>query len=152
MAKSKKRSGSNGPPEQVFFVDRDLGRAFVQVLRQGGLRVEAHDDHFRQDSPDEEWLLETANREWIVLTHDAKIRYTSRAKEAILAARARVIVLKGKSPTARMAEAFLLTLKRVLRFLKKQEGPFIAKLYPNLDEPNQPGRIELWFDRDLLGR
>jgi len=51
-----------------------------------------------------------------------------------------------------MAEAFLLTLKRVLRFLKKQEGPFIAKLYPNLDEPNQPGRIELWFDRDLLGR
>lgn len=33
-------------PAQVFFTDRDLGKKFPTILREGGLTVERHADHF----------------------------------------------------------------------------------------------------------
>jgi hypothetical protein len=45
-------------PEPVFFTDRDLGKKFPEILRGAGLKVERHADHFRQDTPDAEWLQE----------------------------------------------------------------------------------------------
>src|SRR5712691_7786031 len=98
VPKSKKQSTSSAPPKPVFFADRDLGPRFVEILRTGGVLVEAHDDHFPPETSDEDWLADVAGRGWVILTHDVKIRYTSRAKEAILGARARVIVVKGKAP------------------------------------------------------
>jgi hypothetical protein len=60
----------------VFFTDRDLGAAFPQILRTGGLTVERHRDHFEPDCPDEHWLAEIGRRDWVALTHDARIRYS----------------------------------------------------------------------------
>lgn len=45
-------------PKPVFFTDRDLGKKFPEILRGAGLKVERHADHFRQDTPDAEWLQE----------------------------------------------------------------------------------------------
>ena len=47
---------TNGPPEIVFFTDRDLGHQFPAILRDAGLRVERHTDHCPPNCPDEEWL------------------------------------------------------------------------------------------------
>lgn len=40
----------------TFFTDRDLGKQFPQILRDAGLTVERHMDHFAHDAPDAEWL------------------------------------------------------------------------------------------------
>jgi hypothetical protein len=45
----------NEPRELIFFTDRDLGRQFPALLRDAGVRLERHDDHFGPDTPDEEW-------------------------------------------------------------------------------------------------
>jgi hypothetical protein len=59
----------------VFFTDRDLGLRFPQILKEAGLTVELHRDHFADDCPDEEWLHAIGERGWISLTHDRRIRY-----------------------------------------------------------------------------
>jgi hypothetical protein len=45
----------------VFFTDRDLGLQFPAVLRDAGLSVERHVDHFPPDCPDETWLREVGD-------------------------------------------------------------------------------------------
>jgi len=43
----------------VFFIDRCVGKKSVAgPLREAGLTVELHDDHFPQDALDEDWLPE----------------------------------------------------------------------------------------------
>jgi len=58
----------------VFFTDRDLGKKFPQILRDAGLTVERHADHFAPDTPDEQWLETIGRRNWIAITHDGRIR------------------------------------------------------------------------------
>lgn len=117
----------------------------MEVLRASGLPVEAHDDHFPPETRDEDWLRVVASRGWVILTHDAKIRYTSRAREAILMARARVIVLKGKAPISELAKSFVRTTQPIRRFLDRHDAPFIAKVYRNPEDAEKPGRIEMWI-------
>ena len=55
----------------VFFLDRSLGKHIIaEALRQAGQDVRIHDDHFRQDTTDEEWLRQVGGQGWIVLTKD----------------------------------------------------------------------------------
>jgi len=55
----------------VFFIDRSLGRKYVAgALRTAGAKVEVHDDHFPQTTPDVEWLAEVGRRGWVVLSKD----------------------------------------------------------------------------------
>jgi hypothetical protein len=49
-------------PAPVFFTDRNLGNRFPQILRDGGLLVERHQDHFAHDCPDETWLHSIGER------------------------------------------------------------------------------------------
>lgn len=107
--------------------------------------MEAHRDHFADDAADEEWLHEIAARGWVVLTHDAKIRYTSAARDVILAQGARVIVLRGKAPAPELARSFAASCSPLERFLSRREAPFIAKFYRNPADPTKPGRLELWL-------
>jgi hypothetical protein len=53
---------SEPPPEPVFFVDRDLGRRFPEMLRAGGFAAEIHDAHYRgvEKPADHVWLQMTA--------------------------------------------------------------------------------------------
>jgi uncharacterized protein with PIN domain len=95
----KKRSAANlasrkRPKELIFFLDRQLGRyKMAAVLRAAGLHVEIHDDHFRQDALDPEWLTAVSERNWIVVTRDERIRYRVAEKQAIRRAKVRAFVL-----------------------------------------------------------
>ncbi|MEZ5583574.1 MAG: hypothetical protein R3F37_13265 [Candidatus Competibacteraceae bacterium] len=53
---------------------------------EAGIRIERHDDHFAQDTPDTEWLAEIGKRGWFVLTHDGRIRYKPNEQEAVFQA------------------------------------------------------------------
>jgi uncharacterized protein with PIN domain len=74
---SKKPSGTKAERllrESTFFVDRSLGRRLGIALREAGWNVELHDDHFKDDTPDEKWLEEVGKKGWVVLTKDKAIR------------------------------------------------------------------------------
>ncbi len=134
----------------VYFTDRDLGNRFPEILRSAGLAVEQHKDHFASDAPDEEWLTGVSARNWIVLTHDRRIRYKPNERNAVIRHRVALLVIIGAAPHADLARAFVATLPRIERFLSRQEPPFIAKVYrpspaETVRRTDAPGRIELWY-------
>lgn len=113
----------------VFFTDRDLGLQFPTILRESGLRVERHADHFAPDCPDAEWLREVARRGWIALTHDRRIRYKPNELAAIVRHRASLLVIIGDAPYATLARAFVSTSDRVFEFVAAHQPPVIGKVY-----------------------
>ena len=137
------------PPEYIYFTDRDLGRnIFPGVLREAGFRVEVHDDHFRPDAEDVDWLPEVARRGWIVLSNDQNILRRPLEREAVRSSGAAVLVLIGGQATAtQLARNFLNTLPKIEALLDSQAPPLIAKVYRpspvDLIAAGQPGRIEL---------
>ncbi len=112
----------------VFFTDRNLGKRFGRRLRELGLEVELHDDHFSQTATDEEILAFVATRGWVLLTLDLNLRYRPAEKEAIRRHAARVIHLKiNKQWTLlALAEHFASHRHRVEKFLMKNQPPLFA--------------------------
>ena len=133
----------------TFFTDRDLGKRFPALLRNAGISVEGHGDHFRDDAKDEDWIVEVGKRGWAVVTHDKRIRYKPNELAAVKAAGIAMFVLSGKAPHAVLAQNFINTIDRVEAFVLKHKRPFIAKIYlPSASElkrrPMAEGRVELW--------
>jgi hypothetical protein len=111
----------------VFFIDRSLGRKQVaQALRESGARVEVHDDHFPQTTPDVEWLAEVGRRGWVVLSKDERIRRNRIEREALEAARVRAFFLTQQDITGQeMAELFSNALSGMTRRAVSEPAPFI---------------------------
>jgi hypothetical protein len=132
----KKRSVANSvspkPPEELtFFLDRQLGRyKMAGALRDSGLNVEIHDDHFSQGVQDPEWLTAVGKNNWIVVTRDERIRYRVAEKQAIRRAKVRAFVLaaQGNLRVEMLAEIFLKALPKIRRIVGLQKPPFIAKI------------------------
>ena len=130
------------PPSRVdpliFFLDRSLGKHIVaDALRQAGAEVQVHDDHFRQEARDEEWLREVGRRGWIVLTRDDRIRYRAHERTALIQAGVRAFVLVRRSLSGpAMAAAFVNALPAMQRFVATHQAPFIARV-------TQTGNISL---------
>jgi hypothetical protein len=117
----------------VFFCDRNLGKGFGQKLRELGLAVELHDDHFAPDVSDEDLLRVVASRGWVVLTLDKRMRYRQEEKAAILRYRAGVILFPfPKNPQKGwllvLASEFYQAQPQVQDFLQKTPPPFVARL------------------------
>jgi len=100
------------------------------VLRNAGLNVEIHDDHFAQDAQDPEWLTTAGKNNWIVVTRDERIRYRVAEKQAIRRAKVRAFVLAalGNLRAEMLAEIFLKALPKIRRTAAKEKPPFIAKI------------------------
>ncbi len=136
--------------ECIFFTDRDLGKNFPDILRQNGINVEKHIDHFADDAKDEEWLTVIGKRGWYVLTHDRRIRYKTNEKAAVEKHRIGLFVIVGKAPFAKLAQNFVFTLPKIMKFLDKNPRPFIAKIYrPDKTKrkvKSQPsGYVKMWL-------
>lgn len=132
----------NVPPDLVFFTDRNLGKQFPEILRQAGISVEKHADHFADDAKDEEWLAEIGRRRWYALTNDRRIRSKPNEKEAVRKFAVGLFILIGKVPTSRQAHNFIQTLPKIARFIDKNPCPFIAKIYHS--QKGGPGSVKMW--------
>jgi hypothetical protein len=117
----------------VFFIDRSVGkRSVAEPLRQAGLRIELHDDHFPQNATDEEWLPVVGERRWYVITRDDRIRYRRLEAAAVRAAKVGMLVIVSKNLTGpQTAEVIIKALPSLRRFIKKHRRPFIAKILRN---------------------
>ena len=134
----------------VFFTDRNLGKRFPQTLRDAGLTVERHEDHFVHDCPDETWLESVGQQGWIAVTHDKKIRYKPNELAAVIQHRVPLLIVIGDAPFPVLAESFVATQVRILEFVAIHRPPYIAKVYrPSTKDvaadANAPGRIEHWY-------
>jgi predicted nuclease of predicted toxin-antitoxin system len=114
----------------TYFVDRSLGRGLVvQALRAAKLEVHAHDDHFAQDTPDAEWLVEVGRRGWVVLTKDKNIRVNALERIALLRANVACIMLgRGDLTGTAMAQVFVDALPLIQRVLRRFALPIAASL------------------------
>jgi hypothetical protein len=155
MPKSRTPSGSSRLREYTFFTDRDLGKRLPEILREAGFQVEIHAEHFPEahadDSvADETWLPFVGRRGWVLLTHDKSMRYTSREREAIMRHSVRAIMLIGTHTVQQHAKNFIRSGHLVERVLRRQQGPFIAKLHhptpSEWERKRKPaGRVEIWL-------
>ncbi len=134
----------------TFFVDRDLGpRFFRSLVSDVRFNVEFHDEHFKDPSTDDSiWLRFIADRGWVGVTHDKRIR---RDHGTIIRAHgARVIVVVGQHPLAAQAKNFRDTYAKIERFVRNTRPPFVAKLYQpsgrDRAKLKPKGRIESWLD------
>ena len=114
--------------------------------------MERHVDHFAPDCADEAWLREVAARNWVAVTHDARIRYKPNELSAVMSHGVSLLVVVGHAQYADLAASFALTAPRIFRFLDDHDPPFIGKVYrPSPSEaarePRTPGRVELWHPR-----
>lgn len=139
----------------IFFIDRCLGKHPIQeFLRDMGVRVEIHDDHFPQNTLDQDWLPIIGERGWIILTKDARIARNTLERQAVARANLRMFTLASKNLSGEeTASAFREALPLMLKFIAENPAPFIAKVYKNgkvsgwktaqdlRDEINLPGLI-----------
>src|SRR5438445_13332296 len=77
-----------------------------------------------------EGLTACGKKNWVVVTRDERIRYRVAERQAIRRAKVRAFVLaaQGDLRAEMLAEIFLKALPRILRTVKKQKPPFIAKI------------------------
>jgi hypothetical protein len=131
VKKSKRSSAANSrrPLEAVtFFIDRNLGaRLLAAALRSAGAKVEVHDDHFPQDTPDTNWLSEVGRRGWVVLSKDVRIRRDKEERAALLEAGVKAFLLTQQGLTGEdMAAIFLRALAEMARRAARAKCGFIC--------------------------
>jgi hypothetical protein len=114
----------------TFFIDRSLGaRLLSAALRSAGARVEIHDDHFPQDTPDAEWLSVVGRRGWVVLSKDVRIRRDKEERAALLDAGAKAFLLTQQGLTgADMAAIFVRVMPEMIRRASRAKRAFICTI------------------------
>ena len=102
-------------------------------MAERGWRVERHDDHFTQDTPDTELLARVAERGWVLVTQDRKIR--TRGPE-------RRILLDTGLATISIASTANLSSQQTIEVLQKAE----PKLLPEIARLTSPFILALYKD------
>lgn len=82
--------------------------------------MQAHDDHFDQAAPDEEWIPHVARQGWVILTKDRKIQHRLSERLAVQDSGARLFALVGRRLGGEaMAATILRAGRRMEKFVKK---------------------------------
>lgn len=116
-----------------FFVDRSLGKSIVEGIRATGLTVHSMADVYGEKPgqllPDEVWLRDAGENDWIVLTKDDAIRRRPAERDALTEAAVRVFCLTNRNLRgAEQTERFVSNRHRILRQARKP-GPYIYGVY-----------------------
>jgi predicted nuclease of predicted toxin-antitoxin system len=115
---------------EIFFIDRCLGKKLADSLRNVGATVEIHDDHFKQDIEDKDWLRIVGERNWVVLTKDKKIASRTLDLEAVAEGNVRLFAfVDGDVSGVVVAQAFVNALENMRGFMRGNPAPFLAKLH-----------------------
>ncbi len=106
-----------------------MGRKLADELKAAGVNVIRHDDVFKQNTPDEEWLTRAGMEGWVVFTKDKMIRKRVIERQALIRAKVRAFVFTGGNISGvETAELIVAALPRIQRILNANEPPFIARI------------------------
>jgi hypothetical protein len=116
-----------------FFVDRSLGKSIVEGLRGAGLTIHSMADIYGEERaqllPDEAWLRDAGENDWIVLTKDDAIRRRPAERDALTKAAVRVFCLTNRNLRgADQTKRFVSNRHRILGQARKP-GPYIYGVY-----------------------
>ena len=117
------------PP--TFYVDETYGPGLVGLLREMNLHAVTYRDVLDIDTgdPDIAWIPKVANRQWIAVTHDKKLRTRQAERQAIQSARLRLVVIATRNPTEdEAAHVIGEHSKSVLALAHYMPPPFIISL------------------------
>jgi hypothetical protein len=115
-----------------FFLDRNFGRFKVaNALRESGLLVEVHYDHFPDadtgELDDRYWIREVTSRGWVILTRNGAIRRNPLERAEFIEARARVFNIRNANANAEeIRRCIELASRKMATILRTHRGPFIA--------------------------
>jgi PIN like domain len=128
-----------------FFIDRCLiNKQLVTALRQSGITVEIHDDHFAPNTADVDWLPQVGECGWVVLTKDGNIARRTLEKIAVTRANVKLFILANEQLASNeMIKILIKAIVPMQNFVQKYPAPFIAKIY-------RDSRLEMWRDREAL--
>jgi hypothetical protein len=128
-------------------------KQIVQLLRDEGFKVEAHDDHFSEDTPDTHWIPIVAKKKWVALTNDKCISRNSLEIDAHMTAGGRAFTPKGKMHPLEFGRLIVQSRERIFRYLKQAEkdgsGPFMSKLCFDQKSQDRAGHVEKWIDVEI---
>lgn len=114
-----------------YFTDRNMGKYdFPDHLKENGVRVHVHGDHFADNAPDEEWIPEVADRGWVILAADRDVLHVPIELAAVMLSSARFLnLVGGHARTLDLARNFINTRTRIEVLLAATPAPFIAMVY-----------------------
>lgn len=127
--------------EQItFFVDRSSGKRLAEGLKELGLNVEKHDDHFEQNTFDVIWLEKCGEMNWVVISSDKAIKKNFLEKQALMESNLASFFFTSANLTSeQQIEIIKKGLKRIANILSSNKRPFIARL-------DKEGKVEIWLN------
>jgi len=133
--KSRRSSGrrrDDAPPE--FLIDRSLGRLTLPAaLRAVELTVwtlaDVYGEQAAQEVQDHNWIALAAERDWVVLCKDDRIRRRPAERDALITGRVRAFCLTNANLTfTEQAEYFVRNRFRIIQRSRKP-GPYVYGVY-----------------------
>ena len=142
------RPSATKPPrsEWTFFTDRDLGNLVPDALLDAGYSVVRHDQVFGPRTLDEQWLPVVAQRGWLALSHNKKIRRVTIERDAAMRSGLALFFLIGKMSHRELATNLVATVPRIIEFREKHQPPFIARVSrpeTKFAIGSRPGTVEM---------
>jgi hypothetical protein len=128
----------------VIFLDENHCRNphLIDAIEAAGIACEKHLDHFRRGTEDIVWLPKVGERQWCLLTTDARIRSNFLEREAVRQNGVRMFYFSRNNLSgAEMGRAIAKALPAMAALVRSQPAPFTASI-------NKSGVVTL---RDTFG-
>jgi hypothetical protein len=112
----------------TFFLDRThQGKLMVQFLRELGMCIEVHKDHFGQEEDDDIWIPICAQRGWTIVSGDQGLEKVALNVKAVTESGAKVFILTdSNSPGLVWAASIITGRHKMQRLVNDNEGPFFV--------------------------
>mgnify|MGYP001317664778 CR=1 FL=1 len=122
------------PPESFrypIFIDRNSGgRKFKALIERAGIEVHLHDEIFRQNTEDPDWLTKLGQSGWLLVSGDNLTTRSPLFLHQLAASRAHVFVLlalNGASPEGK-ADCIVSAYPRMCMLAKAHEAPALWRI------------------------
>jgi PIN like domain len=128
---SKGSSGRRPAAEQPeFLIDRSLGRLAVpDALRSAGLTVytlaDVYGEQTAQETEDVDWIRLAAQRDWIVLCKDDRIRRRPAERDALIEGRVRAFCLTNANLGFEVQAAYFTANHHRILLAARKPGPYL---------------------------
>lgn len=110
------------------YIDRDLGRSFGEALRLLGVEVLLYLERYHDVAPphDDVWIPDIAADDYVILTHDGKIRSRSGERQVFQASNAKCFVLATRNATRlENFRAIMIAWDEIRRIVASEQAPFM---------------------------
>ena len=121
----------NVPDRPILFFDRDVGTALPKALGvlEFPTTVEYHQNHFRHEAGDPEWMPVVGQRGWILIGHDSRHHHRPAELAAIQQYGMGCFYLWGTQATRwEKMRCFLNAYERIIAAVVVTPRPFIFRI------------------------